>query len=306
MRHDAASPGFRRASGRKRSTDNDAVPPSVRVMTLVACRPLGDEPESRDLRALFLAMLARPAFIDLITDLSGARPGVSWQLRATPRRSNLKADLTGRASAEAPVASVMLELPVADLRLAGNDPRCAHLILHMDLPGSGDAAGLPAWRHRIILALALPGELARFLTKIGLPTSSDPATQLAVLVQARQALTEIIDPGGIKALPATYVVNESVGYLIADPAGEPAPGAASRVLRDLSERVLHLDGQHPVAARVYVLMVRHTGRNCPIIQRSGRYPASRRLGRVDAMPQRPYPNPGHPAPCGVISRADHS
>jgi len=37
-------------------------------MTLVACRPLGDEPESRDLRALFLAMLARPAFIDLIAD----------------------------------------------------------------------------------------------------------------------------------------------------------------------------------------------------------------------------------------------
>jgi hypothetical protein len=63
-----------------------------------------------------------------------------------------------------------------------------------------------------------------------------------VLLQAPHSLAEIIDPGDIKALPCTYVVNESVGYLIADPAAESVPDAASRFLRDLSERVLHVDG----------------------------------------------------------------
>jgi hypothetical protein len=38
------------------------------------------------------------------------------------------------------------------------------------------------------------------------------------------------------------VVNESAGYLIADPTAESVPDAASRYMRDLSERVLHLDG----------------------------------------------------------------
>lgn len=55
-------------------------------------------------------------------------------------------------------------------------------------------------------------------------------------------MTEIVNPGGIKALSAPYMLNESPGYLIADPSGEAATDAAGRLIVDLSERVLHLDG----------------------------------------------------------------
>lgn len=212
------------------------------MMTLVACGPLTDVPESRELRARFLALLAEPAFMGLIADLFGTRHGLTWQPRATSRRSNLKADLNGEDSAEVPVASAMLELPMTGLRLSGNDPRYAQLILHVDLPAVETIAGLRDWRRRVIRALGVPGELARFLADIGLTTFSDPPAQLRVLLQARKAITEIVDPGDIKVLPAPYILGETAGYAIADPDGETAGDTAGRVMRDLSERVLHLDG----------------------------------------------------------------
>ena len=82
----------------------------------------------------------------------------------------------------------------------------------------------------------------RFLTEIGLTTFGGPPAQLGVLLQAREAMTEIADRGGIRALPAPYILNESAGYAIADPDGETAAETAGRVMLDLSERVLHLDG----------------------------------------------------------------
>lgn len=220
----------------------DSGPPSMRVMTMVACSPLGDQPESRELRARFLAMLAGAAFTDLISDLAGSPSGVTWRPRASSRPSNLKADLTSENPDAVPVASAALELPVTGLRLAGNDPRYAQLIVHMDLAAVQVIPGLPDWRRRLVRALSLAGELARFLTGIGLSTYGDPPAQLGVMLQAREAITEIVDPGQIKALPARYNVNETAGYLIADPNGETAADAAGRLLVDLSERVLHLDG----------------------------------------------------------------
>jgi len=55
--------------------------------------------------------------------------------------------------------------------------------------------------------MAAPDHPGAGLGLAGTSPDSSPSSAF----QARQALTEIIDPGGIKALPATYVVSESAG-----------------------------------------------------------------------------------------------
>jgi hypothetical protein len=124
------------------------------------------------------------------SNLPGTRPSCAWgafSCNDPIRRARLPAGSLPEVTSGALTARTAGRVP-------GRDPLV-----------SSHLRRLPAWRHRIILALSLPAELARFLTEVGLPTSSAPATQLSVLLQAPRSLTEIIDPGDIKAsLPPTW------------------------------------------------------------------------------------------------------
>ena len=220
------------------------IPPYVRVVMLVACSPLGEAPGSQELRTRFLALLSQALVMELIGDLRTIPPDVAWKSWATDRRSTLRADLTGEDQAVVPVASAVLEVPSPGQRLARSDPRYAELILHADLPAHDVVPGLPDWRRRLTRALVLPGALARFLQDLGLAVPGGPPAQFGVLLQAWQAITEIVSPGMIPALPASspHIVNEFTGFAVADPAGRTAEETAGQMMLDLSERVLHLDG----------------------------------------------------------------
>jgi NAD(P)-dependent dehydrogenase (short-subunit alcohol dehydrogenase family) len=85
--------------------------------------------------------------------------------------------------------------------LAGLQPGCAQLTLHVDFvprasagtSGQTSARRPPYWRARFAQALALPGELAGWVeNQLGLTTSSHPAAQSGVMLQARQSITEMV------------------------------------------------------------------------------------------------------------------
>lgn len=174
----------------------DSVPPYMRAIALVASGPLGDVPDSQELRAGFLAWLSQAPTMELIGDLRAIPPGVTWKPWATDRRSNLRADLTGENPAEVPVASVVLEVPSPGPRRFGADPRYAELILHVDLPTGDVSAGLPDWRRRFSRVLAVPGALPGFLQGLGLAVPDDPPAQAGILLHARQAITEVVRSAG--------------------------------------------------------------------------------------------------------------
>ena len=250
-------------------------------------RPAGGTPDSQELRDRFLAWLAQTSAMALIGDLCPGQQDVTWKSWATPRRSNLRADLTGEDQAQVPLASAVLELPSDGVRLAGTDPRYAELILHVDLPATDFARGLPDWRCRLTEAVSMPGELARFLQEVGLTLPAEPSAQVGVLLRGRQSLTEIVSPGSIPLLPASsaQIVSEFIGLAIAVPDGRTAEETASLMVLDLSERDLHLNGTQaemsgeisPVAGPAEVPSGRRLPMRCAFLRSARRvtYPGCR-------------------------------
>lgn len=227
----------------------EQTPPWVRVRAVVACDLLGEIPRWQELRREFSDLLARESIGALISELAFIPDGARWRPRATQRRSWLEADLTGADEAVVPAASAILFLPEPD-PLAGVQPGCAQLTVHIDLAASAPVSSprqtsfpLPYWRARLAHALAVPGDLASWLeNQLGLMTSNQPPAQFGIMLQARQPLTEIIDTGGIQKLQASYVLNQFTGWAVADATGKAVPELVSEMMLDLSERILHLDG----------------------------------------------------------------
>jgi hypothetical protein len=62
----------------------------------------------------------------------------------------------------------------------------------------------------------MPADLDGFLRHgLGLTTTDDPRNQFGILLQARDAITEIVPPGRTRALPAPSIRNEFIGLPIA-------------------------------------------------------------------------------------------
>jgi hypothetical protein len=228
----------------------EQTPPWVRSRAVVACDRLGDAPGWQELRSRFVALLTQESIRGLIHELTNIPAGASWRPRGTQRRSWLEADLTVEDAVAVPAASANLFLPEGEA-LAGLQPGCAQLTLHIDFAprastgtsGQASARRPQYWRARFAQSLALPGELAGWLqSQLGLATSDDPAAQSGIMVQARQAITEIVDPSDIRALSAPYVMDQFTGWAVADRDGKTTQDLASQMMLDLSERVLHLDG----------------------------------------------------------------
>lgn len=123
----------------------------------------------------------------------------------------------------------MLFVPEDGFSLAGVQQGCAQMMLHIDFSPTRPTLiseqithrRPPYWRNRFQEAAALPGELAGWLThQLNLRTSAEPAAHVGIMLHP----------------------NQFTGWVVADPVGRSTHDLASQLMRDLSERVLHLNG----------------------------------------------------------------
>lgn len=229
----------------------EQTPPWVRIGVIVACDPLGDAMGWQELRGRFAALLTQESIRGLIYKLTDIPGDAQWRPRGTHRRSWLEADMTGDDDAKVPAASAVLFLPEEGGALAGLQRGCAQMTLHIDFgsvqPMAISAQFLlrrpPYWRDRFEDALALPGEVATWLTHdLGLGTSGEPAAHFGIMLQARQSITEMVDASHIRALSASMTANQFTGWAVADAGGRSNHDLATQMMLDLSERILHLNG----------------------------------------------------------------
>ncbi len=227
----------------------EKTPAWMRIRAVVACDLLDETLGWQDLRAKFAGFLTQESVRGLIDALTDIPDGATWRHRATARRSWLEADMTVTEETVVPSASAKLFLPENE-SLAGLQPGCAQLTLHIDLPQRGQSGiaargGFPPpfWRRRFEQALAMPGELAAWLEKdLGLASVERPAPRAGILLHSTQPLTELIDSSGIPVLPGPVIQSQFSGWAVADTDGKNVQDLASQMMLDLSERVLHLDG----------------------------------------------------------------
>jgi hypothetical protein len=228
-------------------------PPSMRIGVLVACDQLPPTLTASELRSRFLAFLALPQVLGLVSELSHIDHGAVWRSLAGNGRLMLEGALMAEDQEDAPVASAMLLLPEAGRSRFGSDPRCAEFALHIE-PRTSDgttaaAAGLAEWHDRFARALTVPEALAHFLrNQLGLATPDEPAAQAGLWLNAPRALTQLVDVGSLKTLPGSAQSNWFIGYAVADPQGKSAGAAAVDFLGQLCDFTMHLDGWEPLVA----------------------------------------------------------
>jgi hypothetical protein len=189
-------------------------------------------------------------------------------------------------ASESPAASAKLLLPAPESAPWGTGRRYAEWTLHIDVTqraepvvtGGNDSKtkpvieGLPFWRKQITRALAMPGDLEHFLRRdLGLATATDPPAQFGILLKAREVVTDIVSSGSIRSLPAPCIVPEFIGFVIADSAGGTREETAGKLVLDLSERILHLDGSPDEMSGLVVQQLAQvvdirTGRDLPVLR----------------------------------------
>ena len=147
-----------------------ATPAAFLISVLIPCRTLGDDQPAPDgMRAQFARFVARPGIGNLIARIREIGDADEWRPSAGRGRIRLESHLGSADLSEFPVASAKLILPDRDVPVSGSEPDRADLFVRINLQPV--PAGLPEWRDRLGLALALPGELADFLTReLGVPT----------------------------------------------------------------------------------------------------------------------------------------
>jgi len=238
-----ANLGSRAYSNHAYMQPSEKLPPSARVGAFVACAPLeGDEPTAEYLRSSMREFLSQPEVTMLIGRLTSIDADADWQSQPGNRRFSLEADLLGRDGDGLPLASVQLLLPERDIMRYGHDRRGAELYLHIALPLKGDAPvkrGIMEWGEWFTAALAVPGLLARFLERIGLTTSGEPAVRFAVQVRSRvtaaTGVDELIDFGDMAVLSPRRYSMQFDGWAVADQQGKAASAISKRFLGELCE-----------------------------------------------------------------------
>ncbi len=224
---------------------------SIRVGGLVGCAPLGyGTPGTSELRSRFLEFLAGQPVSDLVGALTSAG-GLTWRSYAGEGRMALQAILAGDDHEAAPAAAALLTLPASGTARPGYDAQYAEFVLYVE-PRSPDggpapAASLAAWLRRFTSALAVPAALAGFLARdIGLATSDDPPAQAGLwLTATHPGMPELVDASQLEAVPGSTPSSTFTGYVLADPAGEPAAAAARELLTQMCDLTLQLDEYEP-------------------------------------------------------------
>jgi hypothetical protein len=231
----------------------DSQPAIARIGAFVACDPLDPHsPATPELRAGFLALLRGGAVAEVITEFTPVSGAAAWSPLAGNGRLTLEAFLARPGPGASPFAWAMLVLPGIQAPGYANARLGAELVLHIDLRAGGDGldrASLSDWHRRLTAALAVPEALASFLSgRAGVATHSRPPAQFGIWVRAPQAMTELVDPGGLPALPGAWTSSEFSGWAFTDPRGTGRSTTACGLLRQLCEDTLHLDGYEDTIA----------------------------------------------------------
>jgi hypothetical protein len=230
-------------------------PSSVKIGVLVGCAPLGEEAATSAIRAAFLAFLGQDPVRALVDALTSVPDSATWRSWEGHGRISFAAVLAGDDDQVAPLAWARLNPPPADLPAVGRAPCAAKLVLAVEVRaadgGPGLVAGLAAWHDRLLQVLALPAAFAGFLAAdLGLVTSGDPPAQVGVYLDAPHEMTELVDSGGLVKVPGSTPRNWFMGWALADPDAQPAPGLVRRWLTDLCDYALCLNGYENVLARL--------------------------------------------------------
>src|SRR5262249_5972566 len=99
---------------------------------------------------------------------------------------------------------------------------------------------------RLIQALDIPAALMDFLSQeLGLDFANRSPAQIAIWLNTRQSLTELVDTEGSRFLPGSPPANWFTGYAVAAPDGQPPDGLSYQWLRQMCDNMLHLDGYEP-------------------------------------------------------------
>ena len=227
---------------------SEAQRPFVRIGMLIACDPLGPSPTTSALRNRLLGFLASQPVADLISALSYTGDGLSWMSYASNGRFHNEAVLvSGADQAEAPVASVMLNLHEPGLAHYGHDPRTAEFVLHIEPRGEdgsvASSAGFKIWHEALVTALDVPRAFARFLRQdIGLATYGEPPAQLGFEIRAHRSIAELVDAAGLPVVTGSRQSNSFLGYMVAQLEGSEPEEAAVEMLRGICDHALHLHG----------------------------------------------------------------
>jgi hypothetical protein len=232
-------------------------PPSVTTVIVLGCAALERAGRSgTELRAQFLGFLRSLPITTLIQSLTTIEEGLSWTLRPGHGTTLLEAAIVRDPDdeREAPAAYAKLLLPVSGQPAYGNEG-AAELTLFVEPRGADGqprpAVGLYDWHGTLLYALDVPAALADFLTaRLGLTTSSDPASLFGVLFRSRGPLTSMIKSDELVLRPGAQPSNWFYGYLIGDPDGDDACDAARDLLTQLCEYTLQADGYEDTLAAI--------------------------------------------------------
>jgi len=219
--------------------------PQLRIGACVACDPIPSGTSSSRLGAKLLDFLQRDPVASLISSVIGTGEGLAWTRQAGNGALSLEALLSPVGEDDKPVASALLQPPIAGQRLYGRDEGIAFLWLHINPRGTGgDAArrvGLAEWYQLFKLSITITGAFADLLAKdLGLRTFGAPAARAGVMIETTGPISELVDTGSLSPLPGAYSASQFLGYAIADREGGPADQAAQDLLRQLCDHTLHL------------------------------------------------------------------
>jgi hypothetical protein len=225
---------------------HDRPPASLRVGIVIACDPLPpDSPPTSSIRAAFVAFLSSPEIMDLIAELTSVT-GKTWRARDEHPRFNFGAVLATDDENDTPAAWARMLLPLTGISHFGRDARYADLVLYVELDGGiaseVSPVSLAMWHRRFTRAIKMPAALASFLASdLGLDTSSDPPTEIAIWLTAHgSSLSELIDVGGFTVIPGSQF-SWFTGLAVADGNGNNDSSLARTWIGEMCD-FMHLDG----------------------------------------------------------------
>lgn len=220
-------------------------PPTVRIGTPVQCAVLESTLSGTELRSRFRNFLTQQSIMSIVAAMTRVDHNEKWISLAGNGRLMLEASLMAEDQETAPIASAMLMFPAKGKSPSANISACAELRLHIE---RRTADGIPArpmmlvdWQARFARALSIPELFADFLSNdLGLVTSGRSQAKFGMQLRTPGPLTEMVDIGGLKALPGNSIRDQFIGCAIADSGGISAMATAREFIMQLCE-ALNLD-----------------------------------------------------------------
>jgi hypothetical protein len=211
---------------------------------LVPCDPLTDAPPTTAIVKAFLELLSDEVIGELTAMLGASGEGLAWHSYGTNGVLNNLAILARSTEEEvAPAAAAILNLNDASVHYQHfQDRQRAELILLIEprLESPLTLAQLHSW---LTDALKVSDALGAFLAdEVRVSTYADPEVQVGVLLEGRQDLWDLIDPGDVQSSPGTGKSRTFALHLLADRAGSEPGQAVLDAMRGLCDYGLHIHG----------------------------------------------------------------